>query len=53
MEIKEMTLERLMKEYECNKRQIKTMMSTQKQIEEELSKRYDDGRLEEKDGIEI
>lgn len=49
MEIKEMTLKRLIKEYECNKRQIKTLMSTQKQIEEEIAKRYDKGDLEEND----
>lgn len=45
MEIKEMTNNELLREYEFTKRQIKNLMSTEKQIETEISKRYDEGRL--------
>ena len=45
MEIKEMKNNELFREYELVKRKIKTLMSEEKQIEQEISKRYDEGRL--------
>ncbi len=47
MEIKEMTNERLLREEECIKRQIKTLYETQRQLEFERAKRFDEGALNE------
>lgn len=45
MEIPQFTNLELIRELEYTNRQIKTLMSTKKQIETEISKRYDEGRL--------
>lgn len=45
MEIKDMSNNELFREYEFTKREIKNLMSTEKQIEAEISKRFDEGRL--------
>lgn len=45
MEIKEMSIYRLEREKISIKRQIKTLMSTIKQIDDELEKRFDKGEL--------
>ena len=48
MTIKEMSNEYLMRFYICTKREMKTILSTIKQIEEELDKRFDTQKLIEK-----
>lgn len=50
MTVKEMSNERLMREYVVAKRQAKTLQSTIKQIEEELNERFDKNKLAEKEG---
>lgn len=45
MEIKEMSIYRLEREKISLKRQIKTLSSTIKQIDDELEKRFDKGEL--------
>lgn len=45
MEIKEMSIYRLEREKISLKRQIKTLNSTIKQIDDELEKRFDKGEL--------
>lgn len=45
MEIKEMSIYRLEREKISIKRQIKTLSSTIKQIDDELEKRFDKGEL--------
>lgn len=45
MEIKDMTNVQLLREEEFVERQIKNLMSIQKQIKEERSKRFDKGEL--------
>ena len=49
MKISEMSNLRLIKELEYTERQINNLLSTKKQIREELAKRYDKGELEEND----
>lgn len=49
MTIKEMNNEQLMRNYICTKREMKTLQSTIKQIEDELNKRFDMGNLIEKE----
>jgi len=45
MKIEDMNNDRLYRELECTKREIKNLLSIQKQIEKELSDRFDEGRL--------
>lgn len=47
MKIEEMTNERLLREEEYIKRQIRTLYETQRQLELERSKRFDEGALNE------
>ena len=49
MKISEMSNLRLIKELEYTERQINNLLSTKKQIKEEIAKRYDKGDLEEND----
>lgn len=49
MKISEMSNLRLIKELEYTERQINNLLSTKKQIREEIAKRYDKGELEEND----
>ena len=49
MEYKEMSLARLERERIYVERQLANLMSQRKQIEQELSKRYDNGELGEEE----
>lgn len=49
MTISEMTNEQLMRYYVCAKRELKNMQSTIKQYEDELNKRFDTGKLKERE----
>ena len=49
MTIKEMNNEQLMRNYIGTKRELKTLQSIIKQIEDELNKRFDNGKLVEKE----
>lgn len=49
MTINEMSNEYLMRLYVCTKRELKNTQSTLKQIEDELSKRFDEGKINEKE----
>ena len=50
MEIKDMDNNTLLRQEEFIKRQLKTITSTLKQIEDERARRYDNGMLGEKRG---
>lgn len=51
MEIKEMSNNRLLREYALLTIEMDTKYSTKKQLEKEIQDRLRDGRLAEKDGV--